>query len=129
MKYEIAIGTFIVLFLIVFIIDYFFINKRKLKTLESKKKGKNKKTKSISEIDYLVAKFKLNVKKLDKDKVIIWIALINSFIISMVSTVILLMPFKLIWQLLIAFVLLFCLIYALYEIYGRHLKKLEERVK
>lgn len=132
MKYEQAIYFFLILFLVVFCVDYFFITKRKLKIINNKGKGKNgkkKKIKSIGELDYLVAKFKLNYKKINKERAIIWISLINSFIISIVSTIIILMPFKIIWQMLIAFVLLFSLIYALYEIYGRHLKKEEERVK
>lgn len=130
MNYEESFYTFIILLAIIFIIDYFFINKRRLALLNSKgktKSGKKKKIKNISEIDYLVAKFKLDKKKLNKDRVIIWISLINSFIISIVSSVIMLMPFKIMWQLLIAFALLFSLIYSLYEIYGRHLKKLETK--
>jgi len=132
MKYESAIYIFIILMFIVFIVDYYLINKRKLTLIKNKgitKRGKKKKIKNISEIDYLVGKFKLNKKKLKEEKVIIWISLINSFIIASVSSVIMLMPFKMMWQLLIAFVLLFGLIYALYEIYGRYLKKLEVKKK
>lgn len=132
MKYESAVYVFIILMVVVFLVDYYFINKRKLALINSKgvtKKGKQKTVKSISEIDYLVAKFKLNKKKLNKEKAIIWISLINSFIISIVSSIIMLMPFKIMWQMLIAFVLLFGLIYALYEIYGRYLKKLEVKKK
>lgn len=132
MKYEQAIYFFLVLFLIVFCVDYFLITRRKLKIITNKgngKNGKKKKAKSIGELDYLIAKFKLNDKKVNKERSIIWISLINSFIISFVSTVITLIPFKLIWQMLLAFALLFSLIYALYEIYGRHLKKEEEKNK
>lgn len=132
MKYESVIYIFIVLLIVVFLVDYYFINKRKLILINNKgmtKKGKKKKVKNISEIDYLVGKFKLNEKKLNKDRVIIWISLINSFIIASVSSVVMLMPFKIMWQLLIAFVLLFGLIYALYEIYGRYLKKMEVKKK
>ncbi len=132
MKYDQSLYFSLILFLIIFCVDYFFITKRKLKIINNKgksAKGKAKKIKSIGELDYLVAKFKLNYKKINKERAIIWISLINSFIISAVSTVIILIPFKLIWQMLIAFVLLFSLIYSLYEIYGRHLKKEEERNK
>ena len=121
---------FISLFIIIFLIDYFFINKRRLTLIKNKgvtKKGKVKKVKSIGEIDYLKAKFKLNSHKLNKDKAIIWISIINSFIISFTSSIILLIPLKMIWQLLIAFIILFSLIYALYEIYGRYLKRKEEK--
>ena len=120
MKYLNTLYLFIALFIIIGLVNY-YINKRKLN------KKKNKKNKNIGEIDYLVSKFKLDKNKLNKNKMIIYIAIINSFIISFTSCLIMIIPLKLIWQMLIAFVLLFSLIYALYEIYGRHLKKLEER--
>lgn len=129
-EYLLSVYIFIVLFIGVFLVDYFLINKRKLTLIKNKgvtKKGKKKKIKNISEIDYLSAKFKLKQKDLDRDKMIIIISLINAFIISIVSSVIMLMPFAIMWQMIIAFALLFGLIYALYEIYGRHLKHKEER--
>lgn len=130
MKYEESIYIFIILMIVIFLVDYFIINKRKLELLKSNgitKKGKKKKVKSIGEIDYLVYKFKLDSKKINKERMIIWISIINSFIISIVSSIIMLMPFKLMWQMLIAFALLFGLIYSLYEIYGRHLKNKENK--
>ncbi len=127
MKYVYAIVSFIITFIVIFIIDYFFINKRKLNEIQDKKAKKKKSKKTIGELDYLVIKFKLDRKKVDINRAIIWISLINSFIISVVSAVIMLMPFKLMWLMLIAFALLFGLIYSLYEIYGRHLQKLEEK--
>ena len=129
-EYLLSVYIFIGLFIIVYLVDYFLINKRKLTLIKNKgvtKKGKKKKIKNISEIDYLSAKFKLKQKDLDRDKMIIIISLINAFIISIVSSVIMLMPFAIMWQMIIAFALLFGLIYCLYEIYGRHLKHKEER--
>lgn len=129
-EYLLSLYIFMALFMIVFVVDYFLINKRKLNLIKNKgvtKKGKRKKIKNISEVDYLSAKFKLDTKKLDMDKMIIIISIINAFIISIVSSVIMLMPFAIMWQMIIAFALLFGLIYALYEIYGRHLKHKEER--
>jgi len=130
MNYEEAFYLFLGLLILIYIIDYFLINKHRLKLIRNNgitKKGKKKKAKNISELDYLVSKFKLNKAKLNEEKVIIWISLINSFIIAITSSIIILLPFKLMWQMLIAFIMLFGLIYALYEIYGRHLKKMEER--
>jgi len=130
MNYEEAFYLFLGLLILIYIIDYFLINKHRLKLIRNNgitKKGKKKKAKNISELDYLVSKFKLNKDKLNEEKVIIWISLINSFIIAITSSIIILLPFKLMWQMLIAFIMLFGLIYALYEIYGRHLKKMEER--
>ena len=131
-EYLLSACIFIVLFVIVFVVDYFLINKRKLNLIKKggvTKKGKKKKIKSISEIDYISMKFKLDSKKLNMDKMIIVISLINAFIISIVSSIVMLMPFAIMWQLIVAFALLFGLIYALYEIYGRHLKQKEEKKK
>ena len=129
-EYLLSAYIFIALLIIVFLVDYYLINKRKLNLIKNKgvtKKGKKKKIKSISEIDYLKAKFKLDEKKLDKDKMIIMISFINAFIISLVSSIVMLMPFAIMWQMIVAFALLFGLIYALYEIYGRHLKRKEDK--
>lgn len=129
-EYLLSVYIFIALLIIVFLVDYYLINKRKLNLIKNKgvtKKGKKKKIKSISEIDYLKAKFKLDEKKLDKDKMIITISFINAFIISLVSSIVMLMPFAIMWQMIVAFVLLFGLIYSLYEIYGRHLKRKEDK--
>ncbi len=130
MDYLKTLYLFVGLMLVVFLVDYYLVNKRKLKLINNKgknKKGKSKKIKSIGELDYLIIKFNLKEKKLNKDRVIFWIAIINSFIISFVSSVVMLLDIPIVFQLLIAFVLLFSLIYSLYELYGRHLKKLEEK--
>lgn len=132
MDYKLSIYLSISAFILVFLIDYFLINKKKLNLIKNKgktKKGKTKKIKNIGELDYVIAKFKLDFKKIDTEKAIIWISLINSFIISLVSFIIMIIPLKIAWQMLIAFALLFGLIYSLYEIYGRHLKKLQNKNK
>ena len=96
---------------------------------KDKKKARNTKKKKIElnkefgEINYLTAKFKLDKNKLNYKSCILWISLINAFIIAFVSTVISAIPAKIIWQLLVGFVLIFALIYSLYEIYGRILVK------
>ncbi len=130
MDYLKTLYLFVGLMLVVFLVDYYLINKRKLKLINNKgknKKGKNKKVKPIGELDYLIIKFKLKEKKLNKERVIFWIAIINSFIIAFVSSIIMLLDIPMVFQLLVAFVLLFSLIYSLYEIYGRYLRKLEEK--
>lgn len=132
MDYKLSIYLSIGAFILVFLIDYFLINKKKLNLIKNKgktKKGKTKKIKNIGELDYVIAKFKLDFKKIDIERAIIWISLINSFIISLVSFIIMIIPLKIAWQMLIAFALLFGLIYSLYEIYGRHLKRLQNKNK
>jgi len=129
--WQFYLGFFGVLYVIVFLVDYLLINRRKynamFKKVKSKKSNKTstKKVanKEFGEINYLVGKFKLDKKKIDYKSAILWISIINAFIISFVSTVISAIPAHIIWQLAVGFVLIFALIYALYEIYGRILVK------
>ena len=104
---------FILLFGIIFLFNY----------LTNRRKVKKKKLDSIGEMNYLIAKFKLNKKEINYRHEIIYISLINSFIISSVGTFVTCLNIMMILQLVIGFVLLFALIYSLYEIYGRHLVK------
>jgi len=110
-------GFFIVLYLIIFIVNYVW-NRRKVK---------KKKYDAIGEMNYLIAKFKLNKKKINYKKEVLYISLINSFIISSVGTFVTCLDIMMILQLGIGFVMLFALIYSLYEIYGRHLEKKTRR--
>ena len=55
MKYEYALYLFVILMIIVFLVDYYLINKKRLYLITNKgknKKGKNKKIKNIGELDY-----------------------------------------------------------------------------
>lgn len=104
---------FLFIFLIMFGILYFLLSKKV-------KKGKKQ---SVGEFSYLIHRFCLNEKKLNFKSLSFFVSLINAFIISFVSTFIMLLPLGMIWRLMIGFVFLFALIYALYEIYGRYLKK------
>lgn len=113
---------FFVVALIIFAFDYFFVLRRKLKS----KKIKNE---EIMEINYLIAKFKLDKNKILYKPMCLYIALINGFIMSFVVTVISNIKLKMMWQLLIGFVLLFGLIYSIYEIYGRILVKKGFKIK
>lgn len=102
---------FLVLFLVGYVITYFM-------NLHKWKKGKEK---TIGELNYLVLKFRLDKRRMNVRKMLLWFSLIDAFIISFVTTFITMLKIDIIWQLLIGFVLLFSLIYAFYEIYGRHL--------
>lgn len=104
------IGFFAIMFLIVFVITY-FINLGKYK---------KKKYKSIGELNYLILKFNLDKDKLPIRKMLLPISILDALIMSFTASFITMLPINIIWQLLIGFVLLFALIYALYEIYGRH---------
>lgn len=119
---EAALIIFLLLFIIVFIFDYFIVNKKYLKRLNGKIK-KKKKNNELTEISYLVGKFNLDKSKININRLLIVIALINAFIISIVSVSVMLIKINIILQLLIGFILLISLIYSLYEILGRILVK------
>lgn len=110
--------VFIVLFYgILFIVVYIF------NYLMNYRKVKKKKYQNIGEMNYLIYKFKLDKNKINYKREILYISLLNSFIISSVGTFVTCLNLKIFLQLIIGFVLLFALIYSLYEIYGRHLQK------
>ncbi len=110
---------FIVGYVVVFLILYFFYYR---------KNKKNKK--GLVEIEYLIARFGLKLKKEDIEKMVMPIVLMNTFIIIFTWVFINLLPIDFIWQLCVGFVLVVALIYSIYEIYGRHIaKKLERRKK
>ncbi|MBR1679634.1 MAG: hypothetical protein IJ772_00720 [Bacilli bacterium] len=107
------IFTFLLCFLIIFVLLYFIY----LRQIKRKKK------REIIELVYLQNKFHLDSKKLNARKQILWISMIDAFIMSFVWTFMNFIPVDFGWQLMIAFVLVFALIYSMYEIYGRHLVK------
>lgn len=113
----------VIVFIVVFLVDYFIILKRKVKKITKPKEKEKFKIISIMEMQYLISKFALDKKKLNINYCIVCIALLNALIISFVSSIIMLIPWALPWQLLVGFTLLFILIYAIYELFGRHLVK------
>ena len=115
---------FIILFVVIFLLDYLLINRKYLNRINGKSKRKRKKnTNELTELSYLVKKFNLDRNKLPLNKLMIIIAIINAFIISLTGEVVLLIDVNIIIQLLIGFILLLALIYSLYELLGRHLVK------
>lgn len=115
--------SFLIFFFCVLYVLFFGIN-----IVINLRKVKKKKYENIGEMNYLISKFKLDKKKINYKKEIIYISLINSFIISSVGTFVTCLDIAIFLQLALGFVLLFALIYALYEIYGRHLVKKTRRV-
>lgn len=107
--------NFLIIFIIIFIFNYLV----KLKRIKKKKYNK------IEEMNYILAKFKLKKNKINYKKEIFFISLINSFIISLTSIVVIKIKGPLFLRLAAGFVIIFLLIYAFYEIYGRNLKKKE----
>lgn len=116
----------LIAFFLIFLIYYFLILKRRYNNYFNKVKKKKKKNKDIyesMEISYLIYKFKLDTKKIDLLYLLKRIAIIDAFIISFTGTLVYYIPLKIMWRFLIAFALLFCLIYAIYELFGRFLVK------
>ena len=107
------IGFFAIMFLLIFIITYGM-------NLNNYKKRKYT---SIGELNYLLKKFNLDRKKLPVRKMLLNFSLLDAFIMTFTASFITSLPVNTVFQMLIGFVLLFALIYALYEIYGRHLVK------
>ena len=106
---------FLVVFLLVFIIDFYFIS--------TKKEKKRRVDKLTSEADFIIKRYELDEKKVNLRKLNFHISIMNGFIISFVSTTISLIEVNITVQFLIGFVLLFALIYSVYEIYGRFMYK------
>ena len=92
--------------------------------LKNKKNRKNK-DKYIFSVKYLMNKFKLKKEKLLTKKLLFIYSILDSFIITLVFMIISLIEVPFIVQLFIGFALLFALIYAIYELLGRYLKKKE----
>ena len=107
------IGFFAIMFLLIFIITYGM-------NLNNYKKRKYT---SIGELNYLLKKFNLDRKKLPVRKMLLNFSLLDAFIMAFTASFITSLPVNTVFQMLIGFVLLLALIYALYEIYGRHLVK------
>ena len=106
---------FLVVFFIIFLADFYFV---------SKNKGKKRKVEKMTSQDlYIIKKFDLDETLISLKKLNFHISIINGFIIAFVSTLISIMDFHILIQLSISFALLFCLIYSLYELYGRYMKK------
>ena len=117
-EYIITLIWGIILFIIIFVYNYFLIFK-----INNKKKKKKKELKELIGLSYLIPKFNLDIKKINYKYVTILISSINALIISVVFMIVYLIPWNTGFSMLLGFVLLFCLIYSLYEILGRHLVK------
>ena len=119
--------SFLVIFVLVYIGDLIFVIRPAILQITGKKKSKKKKKeKQLMEVEYLCNKFKLNRNKLNYKEFMFTFPLINSFIITLVTLILELIRIPFIFRLLIGFVLLLGLIYAIYEIYGNRLKKKEK---
>ncbi len=113
--------TFILVFIGTFVISYYLYLRR------YKKKG----AMGVDEIKYLVNKFNLKKSKLNYKRMLFNLAGIKALIIAFVATMLCMIPINkwvnLMIAFMVAFVVLMGLIYSLYEIYGRYLKRKEDK--
>lgn len=114
----------ILVFMVIFLCNYFLVYKRGYKLISKKKK--KKKTKNLEEfigISYLVLKYNVDLNKCNLNYLFLVLSFINAFIITIVFIIISMLSWNLSISMLLGFVLLFGLIYAIYELLGRYLKK------
>lgn len=107
-------------FVVVFLVNYLWVFKRGYKNInKQKKKKKNKKLEEFIGLSYLIPRFNLDMSKINLNYLFVWVSLINAFIIALVFMIVYLIPWKFGFSMLLGFVLLFGLIYSLYELFGR----------
>ena len=120
-----------IIFVVISLVYLLFVNKARLRLLgllppkKGKKKGTltEKNVQNLGEASYVIVKFKLDKAKIDFKLLFTINAFINAFIIALTSMILSLLDLSILWRMMIGFVLLFALIYATYEIYGRILVK------
>ncbi len=110
---------FLLIFLVVYLVYLLFLNKKK-KDYSSLKDG--------DFVKIFVRKYNINVDKVNYKLLINVVSLINSIIIAFTSTVILKID-NIIWSIIVAFVILFILVYLLFGLAGKYFKNSEVNVK
>lgn len=107
---------YLIVFIIMFIINYF---------LYIRKKKKLNKNKIPVELYYLISMYKLDIKKINYKK-FLWIySFVNTFIVSTIYIIVVYLVEGFVWQLLIGMVLLILLIIICYGLLGRYYQKKE----
>lgn len=119
----------LIVFMVLSVVLYFY-DMYMFSVMRKNKKNKKNKEKYLFSVRYLMAKFKLPKELLIQNKMAFIYSLIDAFIITIVFMIIELIDLPFYIQILIGFVLLFGLIYAMYELLGRYLERKEnnERV-
>ena len=114
-KFLSCLYDFVCIFLLVFIVYSVFLNKNRK---EYKKLKKN------DMIRLFIARYNLDMKKTKYELVLRTETIINSFIISFCSVLVINIK-GVIWAIIIGFAVIMALTYSLYEIFGRVLKRRE----
>ena len=114
--------VFMILSVVLYLYDMYMFS-----VMRKNKKNKKNKEKYLFSVRYLMAKFKLSKELLIQNKIAFIYSLIDAFIITIVFMIIELIDLPFYIQILIGFVLLFGLIYAMYELLGRYLERKENK--
>ena len=113
------ISDFMLLFLLIFLFELFYVNKFK--------KDFNK-LKETDPVVIFVLRYNIDLSKVSYVYLNNVLAFVNSFIISLSATIITNID-NILLSLVICFIVLCCLLYILYEITGKYFKKLEAKEK
>ncbi len=107
---------FVLLFFLALIIYFVFINKRRKDYLTLK---------DTSVIKSYIARYNIDVRKTKYEIILKTLSVINSFILSFSTTLMLHLKIGY-WKYVVVFLVIMALIYSLYEISGRYFKKKED---
>ena len=110
---------FVLLFVLINLVYFLYYNK---------KKNDYSKLKKNDEVKMFIARYDLDMRKTKYATVLRVVGFCNSFIIAFAAVLVLNIK-NYFWKITIAFVVIFVLIYALFEIFGRLLKKKEIKKK
>jgi len=113
----------LILFVVTFILC--FLGRLTRYLLSKRKKSKKKKNSNgiAVEMKYLMMKFGLKEKKIDKKSVALIISLLDGLIIATTLIIVVVITENIILQMIIGLIVVIGLIYITYEVFGRILKK------
>lgn len=113
---------FIVVYILIFVFCFFIAPK--LPNNENKKPAKKeKKFKFMNEVKFMKLRYKLDEEKINVLALDIIVCSMNAFIIAFASTLLCCINAEMYIKLPVAFVLIFVMLYAMFEIIGRKLHK------
>ena len=108
---------FVFIFLLMLVVYSVFLNKNRKEYI---------KLKDNDMIKYFIARYDLDMRKTNYKTVLNIVTVINSFIISFCSVLVINIK-GVMWSIVIGFAVIMALTYSLYEIFGRALKRKEDK--
>ena len=103
-------------YILTFIVYYFLLNRKKTKT----------KLNADMEINYIINRHKLNPAKINMKRLKWVLNIVNPFIIALTFLVVISIK-SFVLGIMVGFVIMLILIYSIYEIIGRYLKRKEKK--